>query len=292
MTRAVRAGLLGVVAAVLAGCGSAPAPTASDTPGSTRAAALARGGHAEAIRLAASLLTLARLPAGTGPLTGPVPAGLRQPASVPGALQLTDLHRFSTLRQPPGAAEAFMLSHVPAGMRQDGIGAGTGPLQVDFALAALPPGIYAAGLAEALVAGPDGGSLLRIDAQVIWYPPRSAAERLDPGRFTAVTVLQSSSSSPPAGPVTRTITSRGQLARLVSLLNGLPAAPRMSLHCPPETSGLQLRFRPAAPGIPAVVVTAGVCATELVSVGGRSQPALWDPGGRLVHAVRRLLAIR
>jgi len=33
-----------------------------------------------------------------------------------------------------------------------------------------------------------GGSLLRADAQVTWFPPRTQAQHVDPARFRAVTV--------------------------------------------------------------------------------------------------------
>jgi hypothetical protein len=283
---------------LLAACGSVAAPRSDDEQAPAPAAIAAHGGHAQATRLAARLLTRVMLPAGAIRLTGHVPGALRQ-TSTPGVVQLIDLHRFRVLPESPGAATAFLLSHVPAGMRLDGTGFGTGLLEVNFRLAGLPPGIYSAGLAEAVAPGPSRGSVLRVDAQVAWYPARSAAERLSPATFRAVTVQHAGSA---IRPVSRTISGRGQIASLASLLNGLPANPGITLHCRAETSSYQLTFRPEAAGRPALVVTANGCAIDQVrlvrcarppltycSVSGGTQPGLWDPHERLAAAARRLL---
>src|SRR5258708_18963877 len=43
-------------------------------------------------------------------------------------------------------------------------------------------------LLATLAAGPHGGTVVRADAEVVWYPPRTAAEYLDPMEYQSVTI--------------------------------------------------------------------------------------------------------
>lgn len=130
-----------------------------------------------------------------------------------------------------------------------------------------------------MVPAAGGGSLLRADAQVIWYLTRSAAEYLNPADYRAVTVTAITVEAPKrhAVPrrVTRQITSRQVIARLAGLLNGLPAAPMLPVSCPPFTRTYRVGFEATPRARPGVVVTATGCLTDQIFAAGRAQPRCW-----------------
>lgn len=287
-------------AALLAGCGSstvsAERPGASGSPApAVRPSGPPGGSRAQALALARHLLALLVLPSGARHLQGPVPRQLRQPGVGLGALTLADVHQFDALGLPPQTASRFFGAHVPSGMRFISNGQAGGPsgvmaLDVGYAPRSLPPGIYRAELDLTLVPAA-GGSLVRADAQVIWYLARSAAEYLTPADFAALTV-RAVILTPKHHAVTRQITSSKVIARLAGLLNGLPAAPRLVMSCPAMLTIYRVRFAAKASGGPGVAATSGSCFTDQVWVGGRAQPSLMDANGRLAAAVRHLLGLK
>ncbi|MHB1434057.1 MAG: hypothetical protein ACYCVZ_18320, partial [Streptosporangiaceae bacterium] len=156
----------------------------------------------------------------------------------------------------------------------------------------LPPGIYLARLAAAVIPARGGGALLRVDAQVAWYPPRAAAEHVDPAGYRSVTLtVPPAFSGPPRHALTRTFTSRAVVARLAALINGLPAMPGVVMSCPAiPASPYRITFAPAAARWPRVVVSPTGCFSAGVSAGGKEQPAL-ATDGRLIAAMDRLLGL-
>ena len=111
-----------------------------------------------------------------------------------------------------------------------------------------PPGINGAELDTAVVPAAGGGSLLRADAAVIWYPARSAAEQVDPARYRAA-VVSVTLFNPRQHTVRRTITSGGVIAGLAALVDGLYAAPYQPPNCPAiwPATGSRLSPRPGRP---------------------------------------------
>jgi hypothetical protein len=292
---AVLAGLAGV-----AGCGSVPYRPAS-TPGSpavsTRGsrpasppgvpiAGTPTGAEAEARHLLAELV----LPGGTRSLPErPVPAAVSQPGQNLGTG--LDLYRVFRLPMPMDAGQQFVRAHLPAELTSSGTGWGSDGgapaydvLAAEVAPRAVPPGIYAAQLVYTIAPDAGGGSLLRADAQVIIFPARSAAEYLDPAGIRSVTV---STTGP--DPVSRTITSRPEIARLARLVDGEHAFPLGLVYpCPAELGpGYQLAFTPASARRPTVVVDPGNCMGDGVVAGGVRQPGLVDAG--LFSITERLL---
>jgi hypothetical protein len=297
-----------LLAALLAACGSvgsrggpasggrsAGSATTSVTPASGTVPET--GSRAEALALARRLLARLIPPEGASRDRGrPLPRQLRQPAqTMGGTRELVDVHEAFWLRQPMPAAYRLLRARVPAGMRLDGYGQASdrGVVTVDdvtYTPRSLPTGIYAAELVISVAAAGHGGSLARADAQVIWYPPRTAAEHLDPADFDAVTVSVTRLTSS-GHQVTRamTDTSPEAIARLARLLNGLPAAPVQVFSCPMIRDSYRVTFVAARRGWPDVVVLALGCVTDAVTAGGKAQPPLWD-SGKLARAVRRMLA--
>jgi hypothetical protein len=296
-----------LIAALLAACGSVHGPARGGRPAGSGAATATRangtapetGSRAEALTLARRLLARLVPPQGARRDHGrSLPRLLRQPAQTMGGTpDLVDIHEVFSLRQSMPAAYRLMRERVPAGMELNGYGqAGDrGLITVDdvtYAPRSLPRGIYAAELVTSVIAVRRGGSLMRADAQVIWYPPRTTAEHLDPADFDAVKVSMTRLTSS-GHQVTRMITDRspGAIARLARLLDGLSAAPVRVFSCPLIRDTYRVTFVASRRGSPDVVVLAFGCLTDDVTVGGKAQPPLWD-SGKLAGAVRRLLAQR
>ncbi|MGH3257542.1 MAG: hypothetical protein ACRDOU_19480, partial [Streptosporangiaceae bacterium] len=190
-----------LAAASLAGCGTVSVPPAGDPspiPGELGSAAPGiaappAGNRAEADALARLLLSRLRLPAGTRRLPAtPAPPFLSQPAYEAAGAQL-DEHRFFAVAEPPDALSSYLVAHVPDGMTSYGTGQSYGPgepttLDVGYLARPVPAGIYSAQVALAIVPDGSGGSRLRADAEVTWYPSRTAAEYVDPARYHVLTM--------------------------------------------------------------------------------------------------------
>ena len=219
-----------------------------------------------------------------------MPPNLRQPAQGIAAVYHVDLKRFFSAPRSMAASYAYLRTHVPAGCRRTVTGSEgqDGKIVEELVVddpKALPRGVEEADLGVEVVPGRHGRSVLRADGVVAWYPPRSAAERLRPAAYRAVTISRTSTSG---HQTTRTFHSRAAISRLARALNSLPASDDASTSCP-SGPGFRVAFRPRA-GQPRFAVTAGGCATDLVTVGGRAQPVLADLHERVIAVARRLLS--
>jgi hypothetical protein len=284
------------VAILASACGAAPAPGG---PASPTGLALAlthhvpsADSHAGATAYARRLLAALRLPSGARKLPWPAkpPAGLG-PTTPRILSDLVDLKALYRLTQPMSSVYSFLLAHRPARTTADAYGegsmSGTVTSQfVDFAVAHLPAGLYSVSLSTVIEPRPGGGSLLRADAFVAWYPSRGSARRIDPAAYRAVTVRWQHGYSITA----RTFTSRQAVARYAGLYNDLYGAPDGVTSCPaegagPDTNSYQIVFSPA-PGQPRVVVSPTNCMFVEVSIGGRQVSALY-PATRLLAVAQR-----
>jgi hypothetical protein len=285
-----------------AGCGSVPAPVSGTAAPGGRAAAAVRaeypaaGSRSQALVLARQLLWRLGLPPGAHRTRLPLPQGLRRTGGYAVTGAVADIHRLFRLPQPVRVARSFLLAHWPAGMPVSGYSAVSGHTvmaaqDVSFGLRSLPAGIDDAQLVATLVPGRRAGSLLRVDAQVIWFPPRSRAEYLDPPAYRGVTVTVQLL-NPRIRTVTRTFTSRVVISRLAGLFDGLHGAPYRQWSCPGIDTTDRLEFVPARPGGHAVVVSPSQCLNVSVASGGRVQPDLWDPDDKLAAAADRLLGLK
>lgn len=287
--------IIGTAIAIIsltAGCGAT-----NETPGRSVHPALTSEQHsgprAEARAYAHRLLADLRLPSGT--LRTPSSSGSLTPM-LPALLgDVVDLHVLYRVNWPIGRVDAFLAAHTPGGLLAGDAGQVTGPGRpesdnVEYNPRILPPYIYEATLGTTIVPAADGGSLLRVDAQVAWYPPRSAAEHIVPIRYRTVTATAPTRQTGSGDPVTRTFTKHAVVARLAALINGLHARPDITVACGAmsEYTIYRLVFTPVASHGPRVVVSTAGCAIDQVIVGGRPQPAL-DDGSGLVDAISRLL---
>jgi hypothetical protein len=275
-----------VTVVLVAGYGTASALTGSAGSGPSP------GNRAEAVAFGRQLLSELALPPGTGQAhVSSVPQELRD-AWHPSAGS-ADLGRMFLARQPMGAVYAFLLAHVPDGLRVFATGQGRGPRgitsqEVDFVPADLPPGIESAYLDVPLGPGSAGTSLIGAYVHVTWFPGRSTAERFSAGSFNKV-IVSALVYNPKLHRVTRTFTSPALIARLIGFLNGLHAAPAGVKSCPAETVSYELTF--VSGRVPAVVVSPDGCSAIGVTVAGRTQPALWDQSNVLASMADQLLGL-
>ena len=294
------ASLVVMAALTLAACGSAPAgPVTGTHPIDTRPPAVIpgppAGSRAEAAALARVLLSRLRLPAGARRLASdPLPPSLSEPATrYAGGSASLDEHQLFALAQPVDTAAAFLAAQVPAGTAPGGTGEGSGPgsgsfQEVSYLARPLPAGVAEAQLVLTIVPASSGGSLLRADAQVVWYPPRSAAEYIDPARYHVLSMTVSIFGRRPHT-VHTVVTSQSFIARLAQVLNRSQAEPTAAVVCPADFEDYQLSFSVSRNSRPAVVVSATEtgCGGAQVTVNGQSQPSLADDGsvGALVRQV-------
>jgi hypothetical protein len=292
-------GLTVALGLVATACGTRPAPAGPAASRNVTSYTVAsrggppQGSRAASLALASKLLRQLRRPPGSRVVRPrPVPKNLRGPAQGMAVVDQVDVKRFYSAPRSMAASYAYLRKHVPAGYRRTVTGSQGQDGRTVLELVvdnpkALPRAVEEADLVVGVVPGRHGGSVLRADGEVAWYPPRSAAERLRPAAYRAVTITRTSLNGHRA---TRTFRSRAAIARLARVLDSLPASDGGSFSCP-SGPGFRLAFRPKA-GQPRFVVTADGCATDLVTVAGRDQPVLADPRERVVAAAQRLLSGR
>jgi hypothetical protein len=181
-----------------------------------------------------------------------------------------------------GSVDWFLLGHVPAGMRPRWAYPANGNDRFVLDVPAhLPRGIAQAKLAVVII--PRGSnSLIRAEVQVVWYPPRSAAEYIRPGRYRSVTVtVPAPSDAGENATVTRAFTSRAVIAQLALLLNRLPGMLPTAFNCPAmrvragfPPSPYRLVFTPWSRRRPVITAAPVGCFKGGVVVGMHRQPAL------------------
>jgi hypothetical protein len=266
-----------------AGVARTGAVTATRAPAGSRAAALT---------LARQMLARLVVPAGSQAADpSPVPPPLSVSSAGDGLPYTVELHRFVLVREPVAVVQSFLLAHVPAGMSWAGDGLAQGTtntvtvLSVAYSPRSLAAGLTNAQLGTAAMPSADGDTLIRADAGVSWFPPRSAAEQLTAASFRSVTIT-ATEMFPRPRTATRTFTSPVVIGRLVALVNSLPATPYpdvSAMSCAPGSTVYRLGLTPG------VVIYAGGCGgSDAITVNGREQPRLWDLGV-LTAAARQLL---
>jgi len=278
------------LAAALAACGSVAAPPASRThphpDATTRAMTVPpAGSKAEAAALARTMLSRLRLPPGARRLpSAPLPSSLKEPAvAYAGGSASLDQYQPFAAPQPMGTVAAFLAARVPAGMAKGGTGQGSGSasgpfMEVSYLDRSAPAGVAGADLVLTVVPAASGGSLLRADAQVTWYPPRTAAEYIDPARYHALTITVTLYGQH-VRKVRKVVTSQAVITRFAQALDRSPAAPPGAIACPAEWADYQLGFSVSGTSRAVVVIsTGGSCGGSAITVGGHPQPALQDDG--------------
>lgn len=256
------------------------------------------GTRADASVLATGLLSGLRLPADARRLPpNPTPQAA-EPSLWGGAAAALDVHELFELPEPITTAAAFLSAHVPPGLFLSVSGQGTGLVgavgaqvaytEVAYEPRSVPAGVYAAQLVLTIAANASGGSIVRVDAQVIWYPPRSAAEYIDAARYHALTVAVTVLN--PVRTITKVVTSQADIAQLADVLNRSQVEPLTFAGCPVSFATYRLAFAVSARQPPVVVVTATrqPCLGAQITVDGRKQPPLQDDATVVAIADRLL----
>jgi hypothetical protein len=137
-------------------------------------------------------------------------------------------------------------------------------------------------LVVAMASAGHGQVAIRVDAEVDWQPPRPAAE-VAPATAKSVTIAETcqprAKCIPPMKSIT--ITSADLINHIAEVLNELAVfPPGIFLKCPPPTAhALTVTFRRAGGGAPLfVAVNTGQCGSVLVTMNGKTQLPLADPG--------------
>lgn len=214
---------------------------------------------------------------------------LDTPGAVPGTPNLVDLYQWWTTRRSWPSVLAFIVAHPPPGSSQNATGtASAGTVVSSSVTDGLPTAGSRFNTRQVLltVAPRAGGTVgIRVDAQVIWYPTRPAAERVPAGasRVTA-TVFRHPSLTGTATIVlaTATFTAPSVVARLARKVDALPLALPGVRHCPDDSGTdpqLTLTFS-GRPGVPVVVVgdDPNGCGSVSFTRGSSGEPALTDDG--------------
>jgi hypothetical protein len=229
----------------------------------------------------------------------------RQPtrSEVIGSNDLVDVSRFYWLPQSLDAASSFLQAHVLAGDTSSGTGSGsTGEggtdsfLSVSYSLARPPAGIdQSTMLLATLAAGPRGGTIMRADAEVVWYPPRTAAEYLNPADFRSVRITARLVNLHGKARMIMKTFGRPVIDRLAGVLNGLRTlSPPGPLSCPAMTgSTFTLRLTPISASGRAMVISSAGCVGELITTAGKAQPVLQDlESQKVTSVIGPLLGVR
>jgi hypothetical protein len=160
------------------------------------------------------------------------------------------------------------------------------------------------------------GSVIRVDAQVVWLPPKPAAERVPatakvvriepvagspaPGKVAADKVpvpggkqAQRSTGLTPTDAKPAEVTDPGVVAQIAKAIDQLPLFPPGATSCPIDLGrAVQLTFRSAVNGPVVAEVTAhlGGCQPVTLQVGDKQLPALRN-AAELVARVLKMVGL-
>lgn len=286
-----------ITIALAAGCGTVPAPQPGTTPnvaGHASHASPEAGSAQKARRLAEELLARLVAPAGAHPIAWHPPPALQQTQIALGVTHQADVHKLWLVPEPMPALAGFIQAHPPAGLPFNGFsqlvsGGRIASETTAFFARSLPPGIRQAQLVLEIAPAGKDVSMLRADGEVIWYPPRSAAEDLASTRWRAVTVT--ANFLDPAPHIARlTFTAPAVIAALVRFLDTLPATPGGFMSCPNTSVTYTLAFTPPGAARPSLLAGTSACGIVQVTVDGHAQPALDDRNGLILRAAQAALA--
>jgi hypothetical protein len=157
--------------------------------------------------------------------------------------------------------------------------AGVTSREVGYTPRSVPAGVYMAQLVLTVAPARSGGSWVRADAQVIWFPPRTAAEYVDPARYHVLTIAVDIA-NPWQHTVRKVVTSHAVISRLAEALNRSPVQPVQVPDCPAIFAYYRLAFAVSRHSRPAVVVlaTRQPCGGAQIRAGAQTQPPLEDAG--------------
>jgi hypothetical protein len=276
-----------VLAAVLSAGSVCAYAAVRTTAGNQRAAAADAASLLARLNLPTSAVRQAGEPAGDDGTLG-------QPTSRTGSGNQVDVPAWWVVPETPQQVLAYIDDHPPAGGTRDLSGQSTSSGEptvtaTGFGWPSVPGRLGLRWLVVAIVPLQDGSTGVRADAEVVWIQTRPHSERI-PATARRVVVTNSRGSTLVQGPIT--ITARATVARIVSLLNRLPAWQPGAYACPADF-GWHIRVAfyadPDRVGSPIAVATIDPtgCGVVRLTLAGRAQPALADGS----TATKRLSAL-
>ncbi|HLM97087.1 MAG TPA: hypothetical protein VK283_12280 [Acidimicrobiales bacterium] len=278
------------------------APLAWHEPGSPPATSESDPNAAAATDEARRLLGLVPAPdSGWAPEPSAPTQSLAAPIAVEATPDLVDLYQLWRAPGTFGAVQAWVSSHPPTGSHPAGSGTSSGngtvlETSLTYAYPVVADRFESRQLVVAFAPLPRRGVGIRVDAQVVWYPSRPAAERIPAGttRVTATVYTRTGLTGSPENDLGRASFRYRPVVRLLAgLVDSLPMAVPGPRSCPADTGArpqLELDFS-GGPHVPEVKVhddTNG-CGGIAFRVGQTAQPPLTDDG--LFHRVDQLLGL-
>ncbi len=240
-------------------------------------------------------------PSGTNPVLEAAPDRPQTP-------KLIDLTSWWRIPAEPGEVLSWLEENPPLGSKESAAGGfstsapGGAPGRfVRFEWRPIPSVLILRSLLASVVAGPEGSTVLRADAQVVWVVPRPLSDLI----LGTVRVLEVRRLAG-AAPRTVTIARPKAVEKIAALINGLPVpqpgdpvpdggpiAPCPKL--PSKLGGLRLTFRESANGPPVAEAVqmrpAGICNPMMLKIPGHPQVPL-SGGGVVLPTLRTLLGYR
>ena len=266
---------LGTTLLLAAGAAMAGCAATHTTAGSVTAVSPAP--RERAVTDAAAILKAFAVPPGAQRLPK-APDALKVPITTVVSTALVDDISFWRAPGQPQAVLAWEQAHLPRRFTPGDADFGPPSWDRTFSLAPIPGVLNARDLVVEVAGAGNGQTVIRVDAQVSWQPPRPGSDRV-PSAARVVTIAQLPGLGPHARPPPAPVTITGlavvrPLAALVDSLQLSTIGPGAS--CPAAFGGgIRLTFLARAGGPPlAVAQGPAVCGTVQFTVGGKRQPAL------------------
>ena len=125
-----------------------------------------------------------------------------------------------------------------------------------------------------------------------WYPPRTAAEYIDPARYHVLSITVWIGGRR-IHTVHKVVMSQAFIARLAEALNRMQAEPLGATGCPAIWAEYTVAFSVSRSSRPVVVVSANEtgCGGAGITVNGQQQPPLVDQGGTVAALVDQVVKV-
>lgn len=279
--------LAGCAVAGPSGTGTAgnPASTASVSPASSAELSPEQRAQADVDAILADFA----VPPGAKQLSAPparVSPGLREPFQMPRTPYLVDKHSLWEVPGAPAAVLAWEEQHMPRQFTRNvtfhGTSGGVANTGDVFSLPSITDVLDTRELLVEVIDAGGGQTVIRVDAQAAWVPPKSA-DAVVPSAATVVTLsmnygLNANGRKPPA-PVT--ITDPATAGKVAALIDHVPPSPGGTHGCPADdgkTLDLAFRARPGGPVLATAVLQLSGCEQVDLTVS-KQDYGLGHPGG-------------
>lgn len=247
------------------------------------------------LRAVERLLAAAPDVPGATPLDSSPTAALDQPGSSPASPNVIRRTRWWTAPGSPAAALQFFRTHQPAGVTASGTSSATGgggPTVQGLSFSASGtqwrrPAAYTELELLVSVTPLGSGVAIRVDADAIWLPQRTADQNI-PLSVSAVDIVVARSGSAPT--VRRTL-GAATARSLATVVNHLPPATPGGISCPMDRGFTDTLVFHDRRNLVTVRAEVGGCGPVIVLVSGRTDGPILQQANVLDHAVTNALGL-